>query len=181
MVGRPGTTYSCSTAGIERQDGAIRLIDDDLGDRRGERRATDVGHLDRFAGGERRIRVEPLQQRRAGVKPLAQRLEDRRVTERRQRCLLHHVLRHRRVRTGRVGVGDGVGHERRRLVERDAGGRRRGLRSARVAAPAGIDLAGREVGAIEAHLKRERFELSGGQPHRISRKRRRQRQHEPES
>jgi hypothetical protein len=93
------------------------------------------------------------------VEALAERLEDRRVAQRGQLRLLHHVFRHRRERPGGVGIGDRVGHGRGRVVRRETGRRERGLRGARVAAAAAVDLAGREVSAIELHLQREGLPL----------------------
>ena len=93
---------------------------------------------------------------------LTQRLEGGRVTERGELGLLFHVNGHAHERTGHVGGCDRVGHEGRGGVLVESGRPRpaprsceRGQGQSRVRAIAAVDLAGREVRAVEEHLLAE--------------------------
>ena len=117
-----------------------------------------------------RARIQLGQQRRAGMERLGQRLERRAEIQRRQLCLLHHVLGGRHERPRHVLGLDDVRHEDGSVLLEcrpglwvDGAGRRqlaraleRRDRTAHVAPILPIDLTARERRAIEQHLRAEK-------------------------
>src|SRR5205823_4398970 len=116
-----------------------------------------------------------LQQCRTAMEPLAEQLERRRVVQCVERGLVRKGRRNVRGERARdVSIGERIHRQWRRgaagalqalprVVVQLAGGRevvgflKRGERALKVLTSASVDLAGREPGAIERDLRRERF------------------------
>ena len=124
-------------------------------------------YLDRFARGELRVRVQPLEQRRRCMESFGKALEERLVAEPRQLRLLDQILRNRPgERARRVLVRDRIVGEDRLSAERlarRAVGRtgywkslhllERAQCARGVCAGPAVNLAGRKAGAIQEHLE----------------------------